>query len=78
VISKPIKNDVSNYGILKKIIQESPITILSMFFAGELFPHKIEAVFCWVEGGFYGFGLWEVKMLWLWVKGVTLVVSETW
>jgi hypothetical protein len=44
VISKPIKNDVSNYGInLKKIIQQSPITILPMFLAGE-FHHKIEAV----------------------------------
>jgi hypothetical protein len=43
-----------------------------MFFAGE-FYHKIEAVFCWVRGGFYGFGLWEVEMLWVWVMGVTLV-----
>jgi hypothetical protein len=56
VISEPIKkNDVFNYGInLKKIIQQSPITILPMFFAWE-FPHKIEAVFCLVIGGFYGF-----------------------
>jgi hypothetical protein len=73
VISIPIKNDVSNYGInVKKIIQQSPITILPMFLDGE-FPHKIEAVFCWVQGGFYGFGLWEVKMLWVQVMGVTLV-----
>jgi hypothetical protein len=60
VISKPIKN-VSNYGInLKKIIQQSSITILSMLLAGE-FPHDIEAVFCGVQEGFYGFGLWVVK-----------------
>jgi hypothetical protein len=43
VISKPIQYDVSYYGInLKKIIQQSPITILPMFFAvwawrGDLF-----------------------------------------
>jgi hypothetical protein len=38
VISKSINNDVSNYGInLKKINQQSPITILPMFLAGE-FP----------------------------------------
>ncbi len=37
------------------------------------FPHKIEAVFCWVQGGFYGSGLWKVKMLWVQVMGVTLV-----
>ncbi len=76
-----------NYGInLKKIIQQSPITILRMFLAGEFVPHKIEAVFCWVRfpytleavfcwvwGGFYGFRLWEGKMLWVQVMGVTLV-----
>ncbi len=44
-----------------------------MFFAGQ-FPHKIiEAVFGWVSGGFYGLGLWEVKMVWVRVMGVTLV-----
>jgi hypothetical protein len=49
VISKPIKNNVSNYGInLKKIIQQSSITIVPMFLAGE-FLHNIEAVFCWVQ-----------------------------
>jgi hypothetical protein len=37
-----------------------------MFLGGE-FPHKIEAVFGWVRGGFYGVGLWEVEMLWVWV-----------
>jgi hypothetical protein len=48
-----LKNDVSNYGInLKKIIQRSPIRILSMFFAGE-FPHKIEAVFLLGSRGFF-------------------------
>ncbi len=45
-----------------------------MFLVGE-FSHKIEAVFCWVRGGFYGFGLWEVKMLWFWVMRETLVYS---
>jgi hypothetical protein len=43
-----------------------------MFLAGE-FSYKIEAVFCWVRRGFYGFGSWEVKMLWVRVMGVTLV-----
>jgi hypothetical protein len=52
--------------------KQSPITILPMLFAGK-FSLKIEAVFCWIRGGFYGFGLWEVKMLWVWVRGVTLV-----
>jgi hypothetical protein len=55
------KNDVSNYGINLKInIQHSSITILPFVLAGK-FPHKSEAVFAAFEGGFYGFGLWEVK-----------------
>jgi hypothetical protein len=63
------KNDVSNYGInLHNFILNSTITILPMFLAGE-FSHKIEAVFAGFEGGFYGFGLWEVKMLLVWVMG---------
>jgi hypothetical protein len=67
------KNDVSNYGInLQKIILNSPITILAMFPAGES-SHKIDAVFCWFKEGFCGFGLWEIKMLWVQVMGVTLV-----
>jgi hypothetical protein len=46
------KNDVSNYGInLKEIVQQSSITILPMFLAGE-FPDKIEAFFF---AGFQGF-----------------------
>ncbi len=40
------------------------------------FSHKIEADFCWVWEGFYGFGLWEVEMLWVRVMGVTLVLAE--
>ncbi len=63
------KNYVSNYGMnFKNIIQQSPITILPVFFAGEI-PHEIEAVFAGFEGVFmgldygkskcYGFGLWE-------------------
>jgi hypothetical protein len=68
------KNDVSNYGInLQKAILNSPITILPMFLDRE-FSYEMEAVFCWVQGGFYGFGLWEVEMLWVWVMGVTLVM----
>jgi hypothetical protein len=35
--------------------------------------HKNKAFFLWVRGGFYGFGLWEVNMLWVWIMGVTLV-----
>jgi hypothetical protein len=43
-----------------------------MFLVGE-FSYKIEAVVgIWVQDGF---GLWEVKMLWVWVMGVTLVYS---
>jgi hypothetical protein len=42
------KNDVSNYGInLKKIVQQSPITILPMFLAGE-FPHKILRLYIYI------------------------------
>jgi hypothetical protein len=67
------KNDLSNYSInLQKIILNRPITILSMFLAGE-FSQKIEAVsfffFPGFEGVFMGsdygkskcyvFGLWE-------------------
>ncbi len=64
------KTHVSNYGInLKKIIQQSPILILSMFLAGGL-SHKIEAFFA---GRFYGFGLWGVATLWGRVLGVKLV-----
>ncbi len=47
----PYKNDVSKYAInFKKIIQQSPITILPMSLAGE-FPYKIEVVFffCWIQ-----------------------------
>ncbi len=55
MISKPIKNDVSNYGInLKKIIQQSPISILPMLLAGEV-PHNIEAVFAGFKGVSHGF-----------------------
>jgi hypothetical protein len=76
VISEPIKNHVSNYGInLKNIIQQSPITILPLFLAGE-FPHKIEAVFLLGSRGFYGFGLWKVEMLWVRGTGGTLVVTK--
>jgi hypothetical protein len=72
VISKPIKNDVSNYDInLKKTIQQSPITILPMFLAGES-PIRLGLFSAGFEG-FYGFGLWEVKMLWVQLMGVTLV-----
>jgi hypothetical protein len=39
-----------------------------MFFAGK-FPHKILKLFFAGLEGFYGFGLWEVKMLWVWTSG---------
>ncbi len=45
-----------------------------MFFAGD-FPHKIEAVFAGFLGGLDGFGLWEIKMIWVGVMGVTLVLK---
>ncbi len=31
-------------------------------------PIKIKD-FLWVRGRFYGFGLWEVKILWVWIMG---------
>jgi hypothetical protein len=48
------KKDVSKSGInlVKKITQQSPITILPMFLAG-IFSHKNEAVLCWAPEGFY-------------------------
>ncbi len=70
------KNDVSNSCInLQKIILSSPITILPTFLPGEFSVY--ETVFCWVQGGFYRFGLWEVEVLWVWVMGVTLVIPES-
>jgi hypothetical protein len=67
VISKPEKKDVSKYGNnnLKKIIQQSPITILPMIVAGK-FPQNIEAVFCWVRGRF----------LWVWIMGSQNVMGS--
>ncbi len=74
------KNDLSNHGInLKKIIQQSPITILRIFVAGE-FTQKFEAdffagfdspirsrlFFCWVQGGF----------LWVWIMGSQNVMGS--
>jgi hypothetical protein len=63
------KYDVSHYGInLQKIILNSPITLMLLFFAEE-FSHKIEAFLLGLKGVFmgvdygksncYGFGLWE-------------------
>jgi hypothetical protein len=74
VISKPIKNDASNYGInLKKITEQSSHNNSSDVTCWETIkPIKIKH-FLWVQGGSYGFGLWEVKMLWVWIMGVTLV-----
>jgi hypothetical protein len=45
-----------------------------MFLAG--FDSPITLRLFLVRGGFYGFGLWEVKMLWVQIMGVTLVWSE--
>jgi hypothetical protein len=65
VISKPIKNDVSNYGInLKKINQQSPITILVMFFAAE-FPIRLKLFF----PGFK-------EVLWVWIMGSQKVMGS--
>jgi hypothetical protein len=77
VISKPIKSYASNYGInLRKSSNKVPITIFQMLLAGKQ-THKNKAFFMGstVLGGFYGFVLWEVKMLWVWIMGVTLVIS---
>jgi hypothetical protein len=67
------KNDVAKSGInVKRTIHQSPITIHPIFFAGRYF-HKNEAVICWGQGGFCGFGLWEAPTLWGEVMGGTLV-----
>ncbi len=59
--------------ISRKSPNKVPITILQILvFAGRL-SHKSGALFCWVQRGFYGCGLWEVEMLWVRVMGVTLV-----
>jgi hypothetical protein len=47
--------------ISRKSSNKVPITIFQMLLAGRQ-THK-NKVFLWVRGGFYGFGIWEVKML---------------
>jgi hypothetical protein len=39
-----------------------------------MFLIRLKLCFAGFEKGFYRFGLWEVKMLWVRVMGVTLVV----
>jgi hypothetical protein len=36
-------------------------------------PIRLKLFIAGFVGFFYGFGLWEVEMLWVWVMGVTLV-----
>jgi hypothetical protein len=60
--------------ISRKSSNKVPITIYQMLLAGRQ-THKNNGFF-WVRWGFHGFGLWEVKMLWVWIMGVTLVVSD--
>jgi hypothetical protein len=57
--------------ISQRIILNIHITILPMLLAGE-FSHTVEAGF---KGVFYGFGLWAVKMLWVWIMGGILVLG---
>jgi hypothetical protein len=73
-IRKPIKNDISNYGInFKKIIQQSSHNKSFHVPCWETHPIKMEQLFAGFEEDFYGFGLGEVEMIWVWVMGVTLV-----
>jgi hypothetical protein len=61
--------------ISRKLLNEVSITILPMFCAGRQ-SHKNGAVFLLGLSGFYhfyGFGSWEVEMLWVCFMGVTLV-----
>jgi hypothetical protein len=64
------ENVASNYGInLKKIIQQSPITILPMFFCWGIPPLRLKLLFAGFGGFFmdldygkskcYWFGLWD-------------------
>ncbi len=56
LINPPIKKDASKSGInLKKIIQQSPVTILPMFLAGS-FSHENEAFFAGLEVFFFFMG----------------------
>jgi hypothetical protein len=67
VISKPIKNDESNYGInLKKSSNKVPIIIFRCYVMGDK-PIIIEQFM-----GSRGL-LWEVKLSWVRIMGVTLV-----
>ncbi len=54
------------------IIQQSPMTILTMILAG-IFSHKNEALFCYAQEWIYAIGLWGAAMLWCGLMGVTLV-----
>jgi hypothetical protein len=63
VISKPIKNDASSYGInLKKIIQQSSHKKFSDVILAGRRTHKNKSFFMGLDHGkskCYGFGLWE-------------------
>ncbi len=57
--------------ISRKSSNKGPLKIFQMLFARRRTDKN--KLFLWVRGGFYGFRLWEVKMLWVRVMGVTLV-----
>jgi hypothetical protein len=58
--------------ISRKSSNKVSITIFQMLLVGRR-THKSKAFFLQVQRGFYGFRLWEVKMLWVRIMGVTLV-----
>jgi hypothetical protein len=60
--------------ISTKSYNKVPIRILPMLLAGRQ-THKIKAFFMGLRV-FYGFGLWEFKMLWVRIMGVTLVYRD--
>jgi hypothetical protein len=58
--------------ISRKLSNKVPISIFQMLLAGR-HTHENRAFFMGSRG-LYGFGLWEVKMLWVRFMGVTVVL----
>jgi hypothetical protein len=70
------KNNASNYGInLKKIILQSSHHNVHMLLAGRR-THNNKAFFMGSRGLLWD-RLWEVKILWVRIMGVTLVKGDT-
>jgi hypothetical protein len=58
--------------ISRKSSNKVPIIIFQMLFAGRR-THNIGAFFFMGPGGFLWVQSWEVKILWVWIMGVTVV-----